>query len=263
MLSLLFILAFFTPCGAVGDDDLRLIAHRGGVVDEQHIENNLPAIAEAIRRGYWMLEVDIQESADGHLVVHHDNNFQRYYGDRRPVTELNWAEIEQLRAKPGDLRPLEFSEYAAACRGRIYVMLDVKGEHDEEFFDALEKSLRDNDLLATAFVIGTRQSKDRFRDKAKIGANRRELQAAIDRGEDVSKRYFLFEHGRTLDEQTLELARRHGVAVVPSINTFHYLAGKHEELAAADIKRLKTLGVTHFQIDSVYEAACIASLPQD
>lgn len=255
------LLALFSLVAPVtaGAEELRLIAHRGGVVDSQRIENHLPAIEEAVRRGYWMLEVDVQESADGRLVVHHDDNFQRYYGDRRRVTDLSWSEIERLRSTPGNSRPLEFSEYAAACKGRIRLMLDVKGAHDAKFFETLERCLRENDLLATAMVIGTGQSKDWFRGKARLGANRRELQTAIDRREDVADRYFLFEHGTDLDAETVELARQQGVAVVASVNTFHYLTGRHEARAAADIERLKKLGVTHFQIDSVYEAACTGS----
>ena len=57
----------------------RLIAHRGGVVDTTRVENNVDAIEEAIARNYFMLEVDIRESRDGQLVVHHDSTFSRFY----------------------------------------------------------------------------------------------------------------------------------------------------------------------------------------
>ena len=112
---------------------LRLIAHRGGVVDATRIENSLPAIREAVRLGYWMLEIDVRETKDGHLIVHHDSDFTRYYGDHRRVQDLTLGEIRQLRSIPGNLVPLTFAEFAAACRGKIRLMLDVKGEHDEGF----------------------------------------------------------------------------------------------------------------------------------
>jgi len=239
------------------DVDVRLIAHRGGVVDAMHIENNLPAIDEAVRRGYWMLEVDIRESKDGHLVVHHDADFKRFYGDDRLVANMNWDEIKQLRSTPGNLRPLEFAEYAAACRGRIRLMLDVKGPaHSENFFKSLVKTLEDNDLLDSAYVIGTEQARKVFLDRAKIGINPRKLVDHVAGGEDVKRRYFLFGHSVDFESEAIELARSRGVDVVPSINTFHYPVETHLEGAAADITRLKQLGIDCFQIDSVYESFC-------
>ena len=237
--------------------DVRLIAHRGGVVDRRHIENNLPAIEEAVRRGYWMLEVDIRRSKDGKLVVHHDEDFRRFYGDPRRVADMTWDEIQQLRSTPGNLRPLEFAEYAAACKGKIRLMLDTKGRHhDPAFYQAMLDVLEKNDLLESAFVIGNDESRALLLGKAKVGTRAEALRAAIARGEDVAGRYFLFAHAAGFDPETIDLCRRHGVVAVPSINTFHYPVDKHKERAAADIERLKKLGVTHFQIDSVYEDYC-------
>ncbi len=239
------------------DVDVRLIAHRGGVVDATHIENHLPAIDEAVRRGYWMLEVDIRESKDGRLVVHHDADFKRFYGDERLVVNMNWDEIKQLRSTPGNLRPLEFAEYAAACHGRIRLMLDVKGpEHSDDFFESLVTTLEDNDLLDSAYVIGTEQARQVFLDRAKIGVNPLKLVDHVASGEDVKRRYFLFGHGRDFESEAIELARSRGVDIVPSINTFHYPAATHLDGAAADIRRLKQLGIDCFQIDSVYEGFC-------
>ncbi len=51
-------------------------------------------------------------------------------------------------------------------------------------------------------------------------------------------------------------AQQAGVPVVPSVNIFHYATKDHTPLAARDIRRLRALGVTQFQIDSVYEKFC-------
>lgn len=257
MLTSLLLLCCSLATSAADAPSVDLIAHRGGVVDQRLIENNLPGIAEAIRRGYWMLEVDIRESKDGRLVVHHDADFRRFYGDERRVADLTWDEIKQLRSTPGDLRPLEFSEYAAACRGKIRLMLDIKGpDHSQAFFNSLIATLEENDLLDSAYVIGTEQSRKLLLDRATIGINPRKLVDHVAGGEDVGKRYFLFAHAKHFDQETIELARSRGVDVVPSINTFHYPAKSNMQDAAADITRLKKLGVKRFQIDSVYEPLC-------
>lgn len=246
---------FLLPLGSDSySDGLKLIAHRGGVVDAERIENNVAAVEEAIKRNYDMLEVDIRESKDGQLVVHHDATFRRFYGDGRALAEMTWEEIRTLRSDPGQHAPLSFEQYAALCRGRIKLMLDTKGpDHEPEFFAAMERILRENDLLDSALVIGTQQSKQYFAGKAKVGIGIEALRVAIAEEADVAKKYCLFAHGKDLDESIVALADQHGVTVVPSVNVFHYPAGEHLERAAADLRRLKQLGVTHFQIDSVYE----------
>jgi glycerophosphoryl diester phosphodiesterase len=80
--------------------DVRRIAHRGGVVSEQLAENSPSSLEEAIKRGFWMIEVDVRESKDGKLVVHHDPDFKRYYGVERNVADLSWAEIENCVRLP-------------------------------------------------------------------------------------------------------------------------------------------------------------------
>ena len=240
-----------------GDEQAKLIAHRGGVVDQERIENNVPAMREAVRRGYWMIEVDIRESKDGRLVVHHDENFQRFYGDDRRLADLTWNEIRELKSRPGRLRPLLFHEFVQACRGKIRLMIDTKGpQHDRAFYQQMEKILRENDLLKSAYFIGTAESQTYFQHEARISVDRRALRAALRAGQPVRERFFLFEHGNELNEETVRMAQQAGVPVVPSVNVFHYATKDHTPLAARDIRRLRALGVTQFQIDSVYEKFC-------
>ena len=65
----------------VAAEDVRLIAHRGGIVSPKYAENSPAGLEAAIRRGYWMLEVDVRETKDGRLVV----NGAVFYGDWNDV----------------------------------------------------------------------------------------------------------------------------------------------------------------------------------
>jgi hypothetical protein len=224
------------------------------VVGDEHAENSPAALRAAIDRGYWMVEVDIRESRDGHLVVQHDPDFRQFFGDERLVADMTWEQIRELRATPGGSRPPEFHEIAAMCRGELELMLDTKPpEHSEAFFRSMEASLRENGLLAGAFVIGTEQARAWFHGKARVGVDREQLEKAVAAGEDVRSLYFLFEHGRDLDAETVRYAQKLGVAVVPSINIFHYADTDHTKAAEADIRRMRELGVEYFQIDSPYD----------
>lgn len=233
-----------------------LIAHRGGIVDNRYAENSPGAVQAAIERGYWMIETDIWESADGQLVVQHDPTFHRFYNDPRKVTEMAWSEIERLQATPGGTRPMLFEELAAMCRGKIRLMLDVKGlGHSRQFYESMENSLKKNGLLDTTFVLGSAESKDYFKGKAFLSANRASLRAAVDRGEDVARHYFLMELGSDLDRETVDMANRLGVTVVAALNQFRYEIAKQDHLVGAqqDITKLRKLGVRYFQIDSIYD----------
>jgi glycerophosphoryl diester phosphodiesterase len=235
-------------------EPVRLIAHRGGVVDGHHPENSAGAAEDAIRRGYWMLEMDLQESQDGHLVVLHDS-FEPSFGVRKKAPEMTWDEIRQLRAWEDGSRPLEFREFAEICRGKIQLMIDTKGQHQPAFFESLERSLRENGLLEGAYFIGTAQARAYFQGKARVTVERDTLQKMVDAGKDISRLYFLFEHGATLDEAGLALAKRAGIPAVVSINDFHYRDVGRDPMKGAhdDIVRLRRLGLTYFQIDSAYD----------
>jgi glycerophosphoryl diester phosphodiesterase len=238
--------------------EIRLIAHRGGVVDVHHAENTLASLQEAIKQGYWMVEVDVQRSGDGELVVLHDDNFMRVYGANKKVANLTWDEISRLRSRIGGQPPCTFAEYAAQCRGKIRVMMDSKetGGHPE-FFEKMEEILRANDLLNDALFIGSGQMKAHFKGKSRIGTDRDGLKKAVAAGEDVSSLYFLFEHGTGMDDDAVKYAQSLKVPVVPTVNDFHYLM-KHPASATpqSDIERLKRAGATLFQIDSAYAAFC-------
>ena len=234
---------------------VRLIAHRGGVVDACRPENSASALEEAIRRGYWMVETDLDESEDGHLVVHH-GSFLRSFGEWRDPGRMPWDGIRKLSAREDRSRPLEFHEYASLCRGRIRVMIDTKGSgHPVSFYEAAERALRENGLLEEACFIGSGEAKAHFKGKARTGMNAEALRNAVQSGADVSRLCFLFAHGRDLDGDAIGLAGRAGVPVVASINRYHYLPRLigHRKAARADMLRLRGLGVTIFQIDSIYE----------
>lgn len=249
------------PSGQSSQSELlvKLIAHRGGIVNENGIENSRAAMEEAIRRGYWMLEIDLRKTKDGRIILHHDSNFERYYDEPRSVSELTWEEIQELRSEVGGSRPLLFEEAAELASGRIRFMLDIKGgDFEESDYMEIESVLEQYGLLNSAFVLSDAGAQQYLHGKASIARGLDDLLEAKERGEEVSELYHLFELGGNLDQEMVQVAEELGVKVVAAINTFRYVrSGETEEerweAAKNDVERLLDLGVEYYQVDSVYE----------
>ena len=70
------------------------VAHRGDPIN--HRENTLPAIAAAVAAGADIVEVDIKTTADGEVVVLHDDSLQRLWDDPRMITETYHRELASI-----------------------------------------------------------------------------------------------------------------------------------------------------------------------
>ena len=67
-------------------DNYRFIAHRGLYNRLDTPENSMKAFENAILKGY-AIELDINMTKDGHLVVFHDSNLKRMTGIKNNVDE--------------------------------------------------------------------------------------------------------------------------------------------------------------------------------
>jgi glycerophosphoryl diester phosphodiesterase len=240
---------------------LKLIAHRGGVVDEVHAENSPASLKAAIARGFWMAEVDVRRTRDGHAILQHDANFKRYYGVDEKVSDMKWEDIKKLKASPGGSRPMEFHELAALCKGKMRLMLDVKEEpHPKEFYDLLNEALTKNGLLKSTYILSGEDAEKAFRGSGPLAAADGDaLKAALARGEKISEFYYLFEGADKIQDDAIKIAKEHQIDAVAAVNAFHYKGQDGMKMAEADIRRALGLGVTTFQIDSMYQSAVTSS----
>jgi glycerophosphoryl diester phosphodiesterase len=117
---------------------ITVIAHRGASADAP--ENTLPAAALAAEQHADMVEVDVQVTRDGELVLFHDSTLRRTtdvrlrFPDRAPwnVSDFTLAEIRTLDAgawfdtRYVGTRVPTLAELLATLRGRAGVLLEVK-----------------------------------------------------------------------------------------------------------------------------------------
>jgi glycerophosphoryl diester phosphodiesterase len=110
----------------------RPIAHRGlhdasaGVV-----ENTASAFSAAIAGGYG-IETDLQISADGEAMVHHDDALGRLTEGSGRLADMTAAEIKRVRFKSSADRILTLGELCELVGGRAILVLELKSHFDSD-----------------------------------------------------------------------------------------------------------------------------------
>ena len=77
---------------------IRVVAHRGGALLGPP-ENTIPAIEKAIEVGADLIEIDIRQTSDGHLVLMHDATVNRTTNGSGPVSAMTLDEVLAPRSE--------------------------------------------------------------------------------------------------------------------------------------------------------------------
>jgi glycerophosphoryl diester phosphodiesterase len=106
------------------------VAHRGasGLAPE----NTLLAFERAIALGVDALELDVQLTRDGELVVIHDARLERTTSGAGWVRDHTVAQLRELDAGLGQAVPLLAEVLALAEAGRVRLCVEAKGEDEIE-----------------------------------------------------------------------------------------------------------------------------------
>jgi glycerophosphoryl diester phosphodiesterase len=108
----------------------RPIAHRG-LHDEAHgvIENTPSAVWAAIAADYG-IEVDVQITADGEAMVHHDDVLGRLTDCEGRLDQLTTAELQQVAFRGTADRMMTLGELCDLNGGRTTMLVELKSKFD-------------------------------------------------------------------------------------------------------------------------------------
>lgn len=123
------------------------IAHRGASAYEP--ENTLRSFERAIELKADMIEFDVRQTIDGHLVVIHDDSVDRTTDSTGLVGLKTLSELKELNAGKGEQVPT-LNEVLEFGRGRAKFVLELKENGIE---DKVVDIIRKNDLFDEAFVV--------------------------------------------------------------------------------------------------------------
>jgi glycerophosphoryl diester phosphodiesterase len=108
----------------------RPIAHRGLHDAARGIIENMPAAVQAAIDGNFSIEVDIQLTADGEAMVHHDDALGRLTEGSGALLEKTAAELKAVRFKDTPERMMSLGDLCSLVAGRAPLVIEVKSHFD-------------------------------------------------------------------------------------------------------------------------------------
>lgn len=129
-------------------DRAEVIAHRGASAAAP--ENTMAAIRLAIAEGADRVEIDVQENADGEVVVFHDSDFMKLAGNPLKIWNATGEDLAGIDI--GSWFDPEFAgqqvptlaQVLAECKGRIGVVIELKYYgHDADLENRVARIVED------------------------------------------------------------------------------------------------------------------------
>jgi glycerophosphoryl diester phosphodiesterase len=110
--------------------DVAITAHRGA----SHVapENTMAAFRAALEAGADFVELDVQRTRDGAIIVMHDGDFMRMGGDPRKVAQVTAADVARIDigsrhdAKFAGEHPPLLADVIALARGGMKINIELK-----------------------------------------------------------------------------------------------------------------------------------------
>ncbi len=108
----------------------RPIAHRGLHDSARGIIENMPAAASAAIAGNYGIEADLQISADGEAMVHHDEALGRLADGDGALRDLTAARLKQVPFKATAERMMTLGDLCDLVASRVTLVLELKSRFD-------------------------------------------------------------------------------------------------------------------------------------
>ena len=162
-----FVLGYFVSSGKINPQieyvrNMQVTAHRGASVF--YPENTMSAFRGAKELGADWIELDVQQSKDGQIIVSHDSNFARVTGVDANTWDMTYEEIEKLDAGSffskefaGEKIPLlsEVVQFAKENGIKLNIELKPTGhetDFEKDVIDIINEADFKDDCVLTSLV---------------------------------------------------------------------------------------------------------------
>jgi glycerophosphoryl diester phosphodiesterase len=110
----------------------RPVAHRGLHDRARGIIENMPGAALAAIEGNFSIECDIQLTADGEAMVHHDDALGRLTEGSGALLGMTAEELKAVRFKDTPEKMMALADLLALVKGRVPIVIEVKSHFDDD-----------------------------------------------------------------------------------------------------------------------------------
>lgn len=139
-------------------DEVAVTAHRGSSIAAP--ENTMAAITRAIEDGSDYVEIDVQETSDGVVVLIHDTDLRRLAGVSRNTWEVSYAEMKELDIGSwfsdefAGQRIVTLEEAIEATRGRSKLNIELKfNGRDKQLEAAVARIIAERNFESSCIVM--------------------------------------------------------------------------------------------------------------
>lgn len=108
----------------------RPVAHRGLHDAARGVIENMPGAVQAAIAGNFSIEVDIQLTADGEAMVHHDDALGRLTEGSGSLLGKSAAELKAVKFKNTPERMMSLGDLLTLVAGRVPLVIEVKSHFD-------------------------------------------------------------------------------------------------------------------------------------
>ncbi len=120
-----------------------LVAHRGAFGGNIPC-NIIPSFEIALKQGADMIELDVDMTADGKLVIFHPGMEKRHLGIDRRIGEMTMEEVSECRYVNYDRDATQFGietldDVFETLKGRCYINVDKFWGHPKEIYETIKR----------------------------------------------------------------------------------------------------------------------------
>jgi glycerophosphoryl diester phosphodiesterase len=110
----------------------RPVAHRGLHHPASGIIENTPSAVRAAIDADYAIEVDLQLSADGEAMVHHDDALGRLTEGAGRLCDMNAAELKRIAFKQTADRMMNVGDLCDIVAGRVTLLIELKSHFNDD-----------------------------------------------------------------------------------------------------------------------------------
>ena len=140
------------------EDQVDVIGHRGA--SKSAPENTMAAVRQAIADGADWVEINVQETADGSVVVFHDSDFMKLSGVKLKIWDATLDDLKEINI--GSWFAPEFKnervptlgEVLDACKGKVGLFIELKYYgHDVDLERKVAELVESHDMVEHVAII--------------------------------------------------------------------------------------------------------------